>query len=53
MNTDYRKQLPNTALDYFEYYLRGYTDEQLLSLVNSVQPIHHVVDFARVPPSMR
>ncbi len=42
-----------TALDYLEYYLRGYNDEQLLSIVNSRQPIHHMLDFNRMPPSMR
>ena len=42
-----------TALDYFEYYLKGYSDQQLLSLVNSIQPIHHMLDFNRLPPSMR
>jgi PKD repeat protein len=42
-----------TALNYLEYYLRGYTDDQLLSLVNSVQPIHQILNFNLKPPSLR
>jgi len=42
-----------TALNYLEYYLRGYTDEQLLAYVNSIQPIHHMLNFDLKPPSLR
>jgi PKD repeat protein len=42
-----------TALDYLKSYLQGASDEQLLYTVNSIQPIHHIVDFSRLPPSMR
>jgi len=42
-----------TALDYLEYYLKGNTDEQLLSRVNSIQPIHELINFNLKPPSLR
>jgi hypothetical protein len=42
-----------TALDYLEYYLKGYTDEQILSHINSIQPIHELINFNLKPPSLR
>jgi len=42
-----------TALDYLEYYLKGNTDEQLLSRINSIQPIHELINFNLKPPSLR
>jgi PKD repeat protein len=42
-----------TALDYLEGYLKGYTDEQLLTRVNSLQPIHELLNFNLKPPSLR
>jgi PKD repeat protein len=42
-----------TGLDYLQRYLMGYTDEQLLTYVNAIQPIHHILNFNLAPPSMR
>lgn len=42
-----------TADDYLEAYLLGYTDEEILVLMNSIQPIHEYLDFNQPPPSMR
>jgi len=42
-----------TAIDYLEYYLLGYSDEQILAGLNAIQPIHEYFDFNQLPPSMR
>ena len=42
-----------TADDYLEAYLLGYSDTEILNLLNSIQPIHEYLDFNQPPPSMR
>ena len=42
-----------TADDYLEAYLLGYSDQEILDLMNTIQPIHQYFDFNQPPPSMR
>jgi PKD repeat protein len=42
-----------TGIGYLEDYLLGYSDEEILNNMNSVQPIHEYFNFNLKPPSMR
>jgi len=41
------------AIDYLEDYLKGLSDEEILTHVNSIQPIFEYFNFNLRPPSMR
>ncbi|HPD47145.1 MAG TPA: PKD domain-containing protein [Anaerohalosphaeraceae bacterium] len=43
----------DTAVPYLEYYLRGYTDRDILAYINSIEDIHEFYNFNEKPPSMR
>jgi len=43
----------DTAVNYLEYYLLGYTDYDILDHVNSFEDIHEFYNFNEKPPSMR
>jgi len=43
----------DTAVPYLEYYLRGYTDSDILNHVNKFENIHEFINFNEKPPSMR
>ncbi len=42
-----------TALNYFEDYLSGMSDDEILAHLNTVQDIHEVINFNLKPPSLR
>lgn len=42
----------DTAVDYLEYYLKGYTDEEIVKRLNKIENIHHFYNFAEKPLSM-
>jgi hypothetical protein len=46
----------NIVPEYIQYYLRGYTDEQLLNWMNTTsetEDLYDYYDFTQRPPSMR
>ena len=43
----------DSAVNYLEYYLLGYTDYDILDHVNSFEDIHEFYNFNEKPPSMR
>ena len=43
----------DTAVNYLEYYLLGYTDYDILDHINSFEDIHEFYNFNEKPPSMR
>jgi hypothetical protein len=43
----------DTAVPYLDYYLRGYTDKDILDHVNSYENIHEFLNFNEKPSSMR
>lgn len=43
----------DTAVPYLDYYLRGYTDKDILDHVNRYENIHEFFNFNEKPPSMR
>jgi PKD repeat protein len=38
-----------TAVQYLEYYLQGYSDTDILTKLNTLAPIHAMVDFSKKP----
>jgi len=42
-----------TATTYLEYYLKGYSDQEILQAVNAVENNHEYYNFNLKPPSMR
>jgi PKD repeat protein len=42
-----------TGIQYLEGYLRGLSDQDILTQVNNVQPVHEYYNFSLKPPSMR
>ncbi len=43
----------DTSVQYLEYYLRGYTDYDILAYINTIENIHEFYNFNEKPPSMR
>ena len=43
----------NTGPNYLDFYLRGYTDYDILEYLNTLENIHDFYDFNLKPPSMR
>lgn len=41
------------APEYLRRYLLGYTDDQILALLNAIEPAYEYYDFNQRPPSMR
>ncbi|MBE0536419.1 MAG: PKD domain-containing protein, partial [Phycisphaerae bacterium] len=43
----------DTAVQYLDWYLRGYTDNDILAYINTIEDIHEFYNFNEKPPSMR
>ena len=42
-----------TALNYFQDYLSGMTDDAILTHLNTIQNTHEMINFNLKPPSLR
>ena len=43
----------DSAVPYLDYYLRGYTDRDILAYINTIEGNHEYYNFNEKPPSMR